>query len=65
MNLLVKILIWIAIGVLVWLGVPLLLETVFGLVGIVFGIVKLLLSFALVALIALAVLYLWRRVRRS
>ena len=65
MSLVVKIIIWIGIGILAWLGIPLLLKSLFGLVGLAVLIVKWILNVALLALIAGIILYLWRRVRSA
>ena len=65
MSLVVKIIIWIGIGILAWVGLPMLLGSLFGLLGLAVGIVKWIVQAAVVVVIAGIILYLWRRVRAA
>ncbi|MBT3268231.1 hypothetical protein HN371_13815 [Candidatus Poribacteria bacterium] len=63
MNLFVKILAWIAIIILGWKGLALLLGTVLGLVGLLGALIGFTIKLVLLACIAYAILWLYRRVK--
>ncbi len=63
MNLFVKILAWIAIVVLAWKGLGLLISTVGALVVVLTGVFGFAVKLTLLACIAYAIVWLYRRVR--
>ncbi|GIX08219.1 MAG: hypothetical protein KatS3mg115_2622 [Candidatus Poribacteria bacterium] len=65
MNLLVKILLWIALIALVWIGLPFLFKTIVGAVGIVFMVFKVLVNLIALALVVIGIRFVWRRLRAA
>ena len=65
MNLILKILAWIAIVVLGWWGLKLLLGTVFGLFAVLGTVLSFVVQAAILAVIIVAIGFLWKRVRSA